>query len=119
MRRQLSALSEIEHDLVIVGGGAFGACAAWEAVSRGLSVALVEKNDFCGATSANHLKVVHGGIRYLQHLDLRRVRESCRERSALLRIAPHLVQPLPIIMPTYGRTAEGRSVLRAGFGLMI
>ena len=69
------------------------------------------------STSANHGKFVHGGIRYLQHLDFRRVRESCRERSALLRIAPHLVQPLPIIMPTYGRGLEGQSILRAGLAL--
>ena len=117
MKRRLSDLSDQEHDLVIVGGGAFGACAAWEAASRGLSVALIEKDDFCQATSANHGKFVHGGIRYLQHLDFRRVRESCRERSALLRIAPHLVQPLPIIMPTYGRGLEGQSILRAGLAL--
>jgi glycerol-3-phosphate dehydrogenase len=115
MKRNLAQLSSIEYDLVVVGGGAFGACAAWEAASRGLSVALVEKSDFCSATSANHLKVVHGGIRYLQHLDFHRVRESCRERTALLRIAPHLVQPLPIVMPTYGRGMDGQSVLRAGF----
>jgi len=115
MKRNLAHLSGIEYDLVIVGGGAFGACAAWEAASRGLSVALVEKGVFCSATSANHLKVVHGGIRYLQHLDMHRVRESCRERTALLRIAPHLVQPLPIVMPTYGRGMDGQSVLRAGF----
>ena len=114
MKRNLAGLADVDHDLVIVGGGAFGACAAWEAASRGLSVALVEKADFCGATSANHMKFVHGGIRYLQHLDLRRVRESCYERSALLRIAPHLVQPLPILMPTYGRGFDGRLVLRAG-----
>jgi glycerol-3-phosphate dehydrogenase len=117
MERHVSALSEVEHDLVVVGGGLFGACLAWEGTSRGLSVALVEKGDFCSATSANHLKVVHGGIRYLQHLDLRRVRESCRERSVLLRIAPHLVQPLPILMPTYGRGLEGRFVLNAGLRL--
>lgn len=117
MKRNLAQLSSIEYDLVVVGGGAFGACAAWEAASRGLTVALVEKGDFCSATSANHLKVVHGGIRYLQHLDLHRVRQSCRERTALLRIAPHLVRPLPIVMPTYGRGMDGQSVLRAGFYL--
>ena len=115
MKRSLADLSNSTFDLIVVGGGAFGACAAWEAASRGLSVALVEKGDFCGATSANHLKVVHGGIRYLQHLDVKRVRESCRERSALLRIAPHLVRPLPIMMPTYGRGVDGMAVLRAGF----
>jgi glycerol-3-phosphate dehydrogenase len=117
LKRRLADLTGRQHDLIVVGGGAFGACAAWEAASRGLSVALVEKGDFCSATSANHLKVVHGGIRYLQHLDFKRVRESCHERSALLRIAPHLVRPLPIVMPTYGRGLDGKSVLRAGLGL--
>jgi glycerol-3-phosphate dehydrogenase len=117
VKRDLDLLSKAKFDLVILGGGAFGCCAAWEAASRGLSVALLEKSDFCGATSANHLKMVHGGIRYLQHLDFPRVRESMRERAALLRVAPHLVQPLPIVMPTYGRGMEGRLVLRAGLKL--
>jgi len=115
--RDLQELYRRDFDLVVIGGGAYGACAALDAATRGMSVALVEQDDFCSATSANHLKIVHGGIRYLQHLDLRRVRASSRERSALLRIAPHLVQPLPILMPTYGRGVEGRSILRAGFSL--
>lgn len=115
LRRQTHKLSHGTYDLIIIGGGAFGCCAAWEAASRGLRVALIEREDFCGATSANHLKIVHGGIRYLQHLDLRRVRKSMKERSALLRIAPHLVTPLPIVMPTYGSGLEGRFVLGAGF----
>jgi len=114
MIRNLSALSGREYDLVIIGAGAFGSCAVWDAASRGLSVALVERGDFCCATSSNHLKVVHGGIRYLQHADLYRVRESCRERTALLRIAPHLVQPLPILMPTYGHMMMGKEVLGMG-----
>ncbi|MCP2500360.1 MAG: glycerol-3-phosphate dehydrogenase/oxidase [Deltaproteobacteria bacterium] len=103
-----------EYDLVIVGGGIFGACAAWDAARRGLKVALLEKKDFSHATSANHLKMVHGGIRYLQHGDLVRVWESCRERTALLKIAPHLVRPLPIVMPTYGHGKRGKTVLGVG-----
>lgn len=114
MERDLGALADRQHDLVIIGGGAFGCCAAWEAASRGLTVALVEKGDFCAATSANHYKLVHGGIRYLQHLDFPRVRESILDRRTLLRIAPHLVQPVPIVMPTYGQGLEGKQVLRAG-----
>jgi glycerol-3-phosphate dehydrogenase len=84
MKRRIGQLASREYDLVVIGGGIFGACAAWDAVSRGLSVALIEKDDFCQATSANHFKMIHGGMRYLQHLDLKRVRESCRERSILL-----------------------------------
>jgi glycerol-3-phosphate dehydrogenase len=97
--------------MLVVGGGIFGACAAWDATLRGLRVALVEKADFCSGVSANSYKMVHGGIRYMQHLDLPRVRGSCRERSALLRIAPHLVQPLPTVIPTFGHAREGKLVL--------
>jgi len=114
MKRRPAKLAAKEYDLVVVGGGIFGACVAWDATLRGLEVALIEKNDFSHATSANHLKMVHGGIRYLQHGDVYRVRESCRERSALLRIAPHLVSPLPIVMPTYGIGKRGKAVLGAG-----
>lgn len=115
MERHLTPLTEQEYDVVIVGAGAFGACAAWEASSRGLSVALLERGDFCHATSANHFKMVHGGIRYLQHADVLRLRESSHERRALLRIAPHLVHPLPIVIPTYGHGRQGKSLLAAGF----
>ncbi|MBE9547076.1 MAG: FAD-dependent oxidoreductase [Proteobacteria bacterium] len=117
MRRNLSALANTEYDLVIVGGGIFGVCAAWDAALRGLSVAIIEKGDFAHATSANHFKMVHGGIRYLQHADIYRIRESSRERAALLRIAPHLVQPLPIVIPTYGHGIKGREFLSAGLFL--
>ena len=103
--------------MVIIGGGIFGVCAAWDATLRGLSVALVEKGDFSNATSANHLKMIHGGIRYLQHLDLYRIRESCHERSVLLRIAPHLSYPVPIVFPTYGHGLKGKEILGAGFSL--
>ncbi len=114
MIRNLSDLTRHPFDIVVVGGGIFGASAAWEAALRGFSVALVEKRDFCHATSANHFKMVHCGIRYLQHGDIRRLRESSRERSALLRIAPHLVHTLPIVIPTYGHGVKGKAFLGAG-----
>jgi glycerol-3-phosphate dehydrogenase len=117
MKKNLQELERNEYDLIVVGGGIFGACAAWDAASRGLKVALLEKKDFSHATSANHLKMVHGGIRYLQHGDVVRVRESCRERTALLKIAPHLVRPLPIVMPTYGHGKRGKAVLGLGVSL--
>lgn len=117
MRRNIDDVRGQTFDIVIVGGGAFAACAAWEAVLRGYSVALIEANDFGSGTSANSYKMVHGGIRYVQHLDLPRVWESCRERSALLRIAPHLVKPLPIAVPTYGHGRSGKEFLGAGFAL--
>lgn len=117
MNRRPRQLAEAKFDLLIVGGGIFGVCAAWEAASRGLSVALIERGDFAQATSANHFKMIHGGIRYLQHGDLKRARESSRERSALLRIAPHLASPLRIVIPSYGRGSRGRVVLRLGFSV--
>lgn len=114
MQRDLRALEAREFDLAVVGGGIFGICAAWEAASRGLSVALVERADFAGACSAASFRMVHGGIRYLQHGDFPRLRESVRERRALLRIAPHLVHPLPIVIPTFGHGMRGKGPLRAG-----
>lgn len=113
MRRNLAELAEREFDVVIIGGGVAGACIAWDATLRGLSVALLERGDFGARASANFLKLVHGGIRYLQHLDIPRLRASVAERTTLLRIAPHLVEPLPFAMPTYGRHGE-RTVLAAG-----
>lgn len=117
MRRDISALAERDFDLVVIGGGIYGVSVAWDATLRGLSVALLERGDFINATSANSFRIVHGGIRYLQHADLPRVRESSHERRTLLRVAPHLVEPLPIVIPTYGRGLQGRSAMAAGFRL--
>jgi glycerol-3-phosphate dehydrogenase len=111
MDRNLVSLAENTYDIAIVGGGIYGACLAWEASLRGLSVALVEKADFGSATSANSLKIIHGGLRYLQNADFKRMRESIHERTTLMRIAPHLVHPLPIALPTYGHGVKGREAL--------
>lgn len=112
MDRDLVRLSTTCYDLLIVGGGIYGACAAWEAVLRGLSVALVEQGDFGGATSANSQKIVHGGLRYLQHADFKRMRQSIREREILMQIAPHLIHPLPCVLPTYRGSLHNRQLLR-------
>jgi glycerol-3-phosphate dehydrogenase len=117
MQRDLGALPAREYDVAIVGGGIFGICAAWEAVSRGLSVALIERGDFAGACSAASFRMVHGGIRYIQHGDIARIRESVRERRAWLRVAPHLVHPLPIVIPTFGHAMQGKEILWAGMKL--
>ncbi|MGH8175750.1 MAG: glycerol-3-phosphate dehydrogenase/oxidase [Steroidobacter sp.] len=114
MHRNTKALSEGEFDILIIGAGAFGAAAARDAALRGLRTALIERADFGGGTSAECFKMVHGGIRYLQHADIPRLRASCHERSALLRIAPHLVHPLPIAIPTYGYGQSGKAFLGAG-----
>jgi len=102
MKRDLGALTGREHDLAIVGGGIHGAAAAWDAAQRGLRVALLEARDFGSGASWNSLKTIHGGLRHLQRADLASLRDSARERSALLRIAPRLVRPLPCLVPTYG-----------------
>ena len=114
MQRNPVNLSDREYDVLIIGAGAFGAAAARDAALRGLRTALIDRADFGGATSAECFKMVHGGIRYLQHADVPRLRASSYERSALLRIAPHLVQPLPIAIPTYGRGRQGRAFLATG-----
>jgi glycerol-3-phosphate dehydrogenase len=113
MQRDLNRFVGRTFDVVIVGGGIYGACAAWDAALRGLSVALVEQGDFGQATSANSQKIIHGGLRYLRSLDVVRMRESVRERRTLLRIAPHLVRPMPCLLPTSGSGARGRAAMRA------
>ena len=108
MRRDIPRLADTTFDLLIVGAGIYGACAAWDASLRGLSVAVVDQSDFGAATSANSLRIVHGGLRYLARGELFRMRESIRERSTLLRIAPGLVEPLSVLVPTYGAAGRGR-----------
>ena len=101
MVRDLRRLADMRFDVVIVGAGFYGAVAAWDAALRGLSVALIEKDDFGSGTSFNNHKTLHGGLRSLQALNFAQMRLFIRERRALARVAPHLVQPLPFIIPTY------------------
>ncbi len=117
MRRDLTLLTGRVHDLLVVGGGVYGACIAWDAATRGLSVALVERDDFGGATSANSLRIAHGGLRYLARGDVVRMRDSIRERSLLMRMAPALVVPLPVLVATRGAGTESRLAMRAALAL--
>jgi glycerol-3-phosphate dehydrogenase len=117
MQRDLEALAEGVFDLIVIGGGMFGAAVALDAAQRGLRTALVERGDFCGATSAHSFKMLHGGIRYLQHANVRRIRQSSAARGAFLRVAPHLAHSLPIVIPTYGSGMKSKPVLRAGMAL--
>jgi glycerol-3-phosphate dehydrogenase len=116
MQRALHRLSSETFDVLIVGGGATGCFTARDAAMRGLSVALVEARDFACATSAHNSKLAHGGLRYLRNLEFSLVRESLRERLGLMRMAPHLVRPLPFLLPLYGDRME-RIKLAAGLTL--
>jgi len=117
MKRDIEKLKSEQFDLLIIGGGSHGACAARDAALRGMKVALVDKGDICGATSHNSLKTIHGGIRYLQHLNFKRTLESIKEQKIWLRTAPHLVKPLPFLMPTYGHGMRGPLAMLAGITL--
>jgi glycerol-3-phosphate dehydrogenase len=110
----LEALERDSFDLAVIGGGITGAGVALDAASRGYSVALVEKSDFSAGTSGRSSKLIHGGLRYLQNFDLGLVREALLERSLLVKLAPHLVKPLPLLVPAF----EGRRPDRLmGMGL--
>src|SRR3954470_7003260 len=115
MTRDLDRLTSTTFDLLVVGGGIYGLTLAYDAAQRGLSVALVERDDFGSGASFNHLRTIHGGLRYLQSLDLARARESVRERRTLARIAPHTIAPLPFALPLYRSILRGTMAMRAGF----
>ncbi|MEO7804191.1 MAG: glycerol-3-phosphate dehydrogenase/oxidase [Actinomycetota bacterium] len=104
-----------EHfDLVVIGGGITGAGVALDAVTRGMTVALIERNDFASGTSSKSSKLVHGGLRYLENRDLKLVREAVIERDLLVRLAPYLVTTLPFYWPRWAGASR-----KAGLGLSI
>ena len=100
----LSRLATGSFDVLVVGGGITGAGVALDAASRGLRTALVEKDDFASGTSSKSSKLIHGGLRYLQQHEYRLVYENLAERQRLLENAPHLVTPLPFLIPLFGRS---------------
>lgn len=104
-------------DLLVIGGGITGAGIARDAALRGFRVALVDKGDFGGGTSSHSSRLIHGGIRYLEHRDFRLVFEASHERRVLLHIAPHLVRPLPFVFPVYRGSRVPAWKLRAGMWL--
>lgn len=114
MKRDLAAFADTEFDLTIIGGGVTGATIAWDATLRGLKVALVEKDDFGQWTSAASSKLIHGGLRYLKQGQFGVVLESLKERYIWETIAPHMVQPLAFMLPTYGWGMKGPIVLGLG-----
>ena len=112
--RAIEAMVAERFDVVVIGGGITGAGVALDAASRGYSVALVEKADFASGTSSRSSKLVHGGLRYLQSFDLGLVREALLERQLMVRLAPHLVRPLPLVVPAFNGARLDRLV---GIGL--
>ncbi len=111
MKRDLHQLMHTTYDLVVIGAGIHGACVARDAVSRGLTVALIDRGDFGAATSANSLKTIHGGLRYLQDGNLPLVRRMARERAIWMQVAPHLVHALPCVMPLYRGWKTNRTTM--------
>ena len=101
MRRDFAALSRQSFDLLVCGGGIYGAWTAYDAALRGLKVAIIEQNDWASATSSASSKLIHGGLRYLETYDFKLVSKSLKERELLLQIAPHRVWPLQFGMPLY------------------
>src|SRR3970040_775703 len=111
MKRNLDRLTNRAFDLLVIRGGSDGGVAGWETSARGLAVALIERGDCGSATSQNSLKIVHGGLRYLQDGNLSRIRTMARERTTWMRIAPHLVHPLTCLTPTRPMISRRRLAL--------
>jgi glycerol-3-phosphate dehydrogenase len=100
MQRELRRLADTKFDVIVVGAGFYGVTTAWDAAQRGLSVAIIDRGDFGAATSFNNLKTLHGGLRSLAALNYPQMRLFIRERRTLARIVPHLVRPMPFVVPT-------------------
>lgn len=116
-KRDVTAASGATYDLIIVGGGVHGLCATLHAARAGVRVLLIERDDFASQTSANSLQILHGGFRYLQNLDLARVRESARARSWWMESFPDLTEPLECVLPLDGQGTRRPEIFRAALAL--
>jgi len=116
MKRDFAALRG-EFDLLVCGGGIYGAWTAYDAALRGLRVALVEQGDWASATSSASSKLIHGGLRYLETYDFKLVRKALKERQMLLQVAPHRVWPLRFGVPVYADSRNGTLKMKAGLTL--
>ena len=112
MQRDLRRLADTRFDVIVVGAGFYGVATAWDAAQRGLSVAIIDRGDFGAATSFNNFKTLHGGLRSLQSANLEQMRLFIRERRALARIVPHLVRPLPFVVPTTRHPKRSKLAMR-------
>ena len=119
-KQSLTQMKAETFDVLIIGGGITGAGLALDAAARGLNTALIEKRDFAAGTSSRSTKLIHGGLRYLEHYDFALVREGLRERAELLKLAPHLDEPFPFVIPIYAdrrRNYDHPLLVRAGLVL--
>lgn len=114
MNRNFPSLTNTQFDLLVCGGGIYGAWTAYDAALRGLSVALVEQGDWASATSSASSKLIHGGLRYLESLDFKLVKKALAERQMLLAMAPHRVWPLRFGLPVYADSRVGTFQMKAG-----
>jgi glycerol-3-phosphate dehydrogenase len=117
MKRDFAALSSQSFDVLICGGGIYGAWTAYDAALRGLKVAVVEQNDWASATSSASTKLIHGGLRYLETFDFKLVRKSLKERTMLLHVAPHRVWPLRFGVPVFAQQRINRLQLKLGLSV--
>jgi glycerol-3-phosphate dehydrogenase len=108
------ASNSLQFDVIVIGAGINGAGIARDAAMRGLKVLLLDKGDIGGGTSSWSTRLIHGGLRYLEHGEFQLVRESLRERSCLLNICPHLVRPIPLLVPVYEKARRGWWTIRLG-----
>ncbi|MGH2585947.1 MAG: glycerol-3-phosphate dehydrogenase/oxidase, partial [Dehalococcoidia bacterium] len=116
-RARLREAADRRYDVIVIGGGINGAGIARDAAERGLAVLLLDQEDWGFGTTWRSTKLIHGGLRYLEHGELGLVFESLRERGVLLRTAPHLVRPLPFLLPVYRNGRRGMATLRLGLTL--
>jgi glycerol-3-phosphate dehydrogenase len=116
-QKSIDRFKSEEFDFLVIGGGITGAAVARDAATRGLKVAVVEKNDFAFGTSSRSSKLIHGGLRYLENFEFKLVFEALAERSLLLESTPHMVRPLPFFMPVYNTDKHSRSILSLGLWL--
>ncbi len=117
MKREIQKVKNVKFDVLVIGGGIHGGAVVRELSQKGLKVCLIEKSDFGSETSANSLKVLHGGLRYLQHANFKRMRESIYSRKVFQQIAPHLVTNIPYLIPTSGYTIKSKLALNIALKL--
>src|SRR3954471_14258080 len=115
--KSLESVGERPFDLIVVGAGINGAGIARDAAMRGLRTLLLDKGDISSGTTQWATRLIHGGLRYLEYYEFHLVRESLRDREALLHIAPHLVKPLGFLVPIYAGSSHGPLLIRMGMNL--